>query len=590
MTPLTKRLTLAAVATITIAAGIWAAAMQAAPSRPSTLAADLPPGALLTIETPNFAALLRSWNSSPEQADWLHSANYSNFANSRLLSRLSDAQAEFAGVAATKGGLESPFLNQVAGTESIFAWYDIANLEFLYITRLPTGRTANIELLQQHATFSRRESGGTTFYVKTSSGTATSDDITTPSTPRTIAFATRGDFLLLATREDLMANALALMQQASATAPSEATEAWYAAAEAAGPARHGDLHMLLDLQRITATPQFRTYWIQHNVTDTRQYRAAVVDLYRDPRTFREERVLLPMNAADAPPQPDLASLEALVPDRAGVYRALGNPTPAAALASLDEKLLTRSTTSAAPSLNAPAADLTITQPGSNTDLETRIDTANTTPEPPSAATAPLLNALQSAGLTAMLTLDRTDPPDTGSLFVPIHSAVILRSATPWNTAQLQSAILTNLSAHLTVSTLGLTWTQTGNTFTLNDTTPLFLTVDGATAILTNNQPLLTEILAHRATAPPQPAQYIAGFRHTQERANFTRLTATLAHAPSPSTPDATVANTPGVVPDFFSGNLNSLSEAFRTFATERLVERRDGANIRQTVTYTLATP
>jgi len=582
MQPLSKRLIIIA-ATLTAAVVVWAAIP--ASTHKQTLAADLPPGALLTIESPDFAALLHTWNTSPEQAAWLKSANYSAFANSRLFNRLGDAQGEFEGVAGGKSGFDSEFLKQIAGKESIFAWYDISKLEFLYISHLPPGRTANVELLQQRGKFSRRESGGTSFYIKTS---ASSSEDAGPSSPRTIAFATRGDWLILATREDLIANALLLMQASATATQSEATEGWYAAAETAAPAQHGELHMLLDLQRITATPAFQSYWVQRNVTDTRLYRAAVVDLYREPHSFREERVLLPNAATDAPPQPDLAAIEALVPDRASVYRATASPQPEDALTSLDEKLLTRSVTSTVASTAAPVADLSIPHPGSASDLETRIDTVSPTPEPASAATAPLLSALQSASLSAMMTIDRTDPPAPGSLFVPIRSAVILRATNPWNTTQLQAALLTALRSHLTIDTLGLAWAPTGEYLSLGSTHPFALFVDGNTAILANDPALMNDILARRtASATPQPATLIAGFRHAQERANFTRLSASLAHTVTPqsSGPNAD-PDPPGETPDFFNASIGSLSDTFRALATERLVERNDGPIIRQTVVYT----
>jgi hypothetical protein len=582
MQPLSKRLLVIA-ATLTAAIALWAAIPASTPRQ--NLAADLPPGALLTIESPDFATLLHTWNASPEQAAWLKSANYSAFANSRLFNRLSDAQGEFEGVAGGKSGFDAEFLKQVAGKESIFAWYDISKLEFLYISHLPPGRTANVELLQQRGKFSRRESGGTSFYIKTSAG---SGDDAGPSSPRTVAFATRGDWLILATREDLIANALLLMQASGAATQSEATEGWYAAAEAAAPSQHGELHMLLDLQRITATPAFQTYWVQRNVTDTRRYRAAVVDLYREPHSFREERVLLPNTSTDASNQPDLAAIEALVPDRASVYRATALPQPDTALATLDEKLLTRSVTSTVHDTAAPVADLSIPHPGSASDLETRIDTVSPAPEPASAATAPLLSALQSAGLSAMLTIDRTDPPAPGSFFVPIRSAVILRSTNPWNTTQLQAALLTALRSHLTIGTLGLAWTPAGEYLSLGSTHPFTLFVDGNTAILANDSVLMNDILARRtANATPQPATLIAGFRHTQERANFTRLSASLAHTATQRTsePDAD-SDSPGGTPDFFNANIGSLSDAFRALATERLVEHSDGPLTRQTVVYT----
>jgi hypothetical protein len=586
MQPLSKRLLVIA-ATLTAAIALWAAIPASTPRQ--NLAADLPPGALLTIESPDFATLLHTWNASPEQAAWLKSANYSAFANSRLFNRLSDAQGEFEGVAGGKSGFDAEFLKQVAGKESIFAWYDISKLEFLYISHLPPGHTASVELLQQRGKFSRRESGGTSFYIKTSAASSPdAEPDAGPSSPRTVAFATRGDWLILATREDLIANALLLMQASGAATQSEATEGWYAAAEAAAPSQHGELHMLLDLQRITATPAFQSYWVQGNVTDTRRYRAAIVDLYREPHSFREERVLLTNASTDAPSQPDLASIEALVPDRASVYRATALPQPDVALATLDEKLLTRSVTSTVASTAAPAADLSIPHPGSTNDLETRIDTVSPTPEPASAATAPLLSALQSANLSAMMTIDRTDPPAPGSLFIPIRSAVILRATNPWNTTQLQAALLTALRSHLTIGTLGLAWAPSGEYLSLGSTHPFTLFVDGNTAILANDPALMNDILARRTTtATPQPATLIAAFRHTQERANFNRLSASLAPTATPQTnADAT---TPGEAPDFFNASIGSLSDAFRALATERLVERTDGPLTRQTVIYTWQT-
>ncbi|HEY5330511.1 MAG TPA: hypothetical protein VIJ79_11540 [Acidobacteriaceae bacterium] len=588
MQPLSKRLIVIATSTIAVALAIWAAAPTTAHKQ--VLAADLPPGALITIESPDFAALLHTWNASPEQAAWLKSANYSAFANSRLFGRLGDAQGEFEGVAGNKGSFSSEFLQQVAGKESIFAWYDISKLEFVYISHLPPGQTARVDLLQERGEFSRRESGGDSFYVKTSASSGGDD--AGPSSPRTVAFATRGNWLILGTREDLVANTLLLMQQQDSGVPqsSLATEGWYAAAEAAGPAKHGDLHMLLDLQRITATPAFRTYWIQRNVTDTRQYRAAVVDLYREPHSFREERVLLPNSSAnDAAAQPDLAAVEALVPVRAGVYRASALPQPEDALATLDEKLLTRSTSSVVESTAAPAADLSVSQPGSESDLETRIDTLSPKPEPALAPTAPLLATLKAANITSMLTIDRTDPPVAGALFVPIRSAVILRSTNPWDSNRLQAALLTALRSHLTVGSLGLAWTRADNGYSsLGATHPFALFVDGHTAVLANDAALMNDILARRQTpaTTPQPATLIAGFRHSQERADFARLTASLAYTNVPANPAPNQAQSP----DFFAGSIGSLSNAFGALATERLVERRDGPLTRQTVVYTWQTP
>jgi len=92
------------------------------------------------------------------------------------------------------------FLSQVAGERSIFALYDIANLQFLYITYLPSAKSMQTALWQTRSKFEPRSAGGGTFYLRRD-----------PESQREVAFAISGDYLILSTREDLMAGALQLM-------------------------------------------------------------------------------------------------------------------------------------------------------------------------------------------------------------------------------------------------------------------------------------------------------------------------------------------------------------------------------------------
>jgi hypothetical protein len=84
-------------------------------------------------------------------------------------------------------------------------------------------RAANTPLLALRDKFEERTSGDTTFYVRTQTDPDSGQT-------RTVAFAVRGDYLLLATREDLLANALALMQHPAGR--TLATDAWYSNATA----------------------------------------------------------------------------------------------------------------------------------------------------------------------------------------------------------------------------------------------------------------------------------------------------------------------------------------------------------------------
>ena len=190
-------------ASIAIAYQIRAAQQPAAPA---SLTAYVPQDALLTIESPDFSALLHQWTNSAESKSWLSSDNYSVFQNSRLFVRLNDAQTSFATAAGSPAGVD--LLSQVAGKQSVFAWYDIGKLEFLYITRMPADQADRTQIFQARSTFQRRHAGNSDFYIRTSGGDY-----------GTVAFArvpgASGDLVLLSTREDLIANALKLIAAAS---------------------------------------------------------------------------------------------------------------------------------------------------------------------------------------------------------------------------------------------------------------------------------------------------------------------------------------------------------------------------------------
>ena len=126
------------------------------------------------------------------------SSNYEVFSRSRLLLRLNDAGKQFAAAAGLPPDMN--FMSQVAGSESALALYDIGKLQFVYITRLPSANAMQNQLWQTRAKFETRNAGGATFYMRRD-----------PESQREVEFAVHENYLLLATREDLMASALQLM-------------------------------------------------------------------------------------------------------------------------------------------------------------------------------------------------------------------------------------------------------------------------------------------------------------------------------------------------------------------------------------------
>ena len=297
----------------------WAISQSVAPEEPP-LSKYVPADSLLYLQARDFSSLLAGWNASPQKQQWLKSANYEVFSRSRLFIRLKEAGDQFAATAGLPPDMN--FLTQTAGKESVLALYDIGKLQFLAITRLPSANTLQNALWQSRAKFETRNAGGITFYLRRD-----------PESGREVEFAVDGDKLVLATREDLMAGALRLIS-GSKDRTIEDEPWWSQATAAAGPA--GDLRMVLNVAKIVPSPYFRTYWVQQNITDMKQYEAAVSDLFLSGDEFREERVLVKASPRSAAGPPDeaaqtVADLVRLIPDDAGYYQAQANPSPDSSL-------------------------------------------------------------------------------------------------------------------------------------------------------------------------------------------------------------------------------------------------------------------
>ncbi len=547
------------------------------------LSAYAPPGALLALESPDFHALLQAWSSSPEEQRWLKSDDYAGFSRSRLFGRLKEAQDQFA----TSAGLspDASFLAAVAGRQSFFAWYDIGNLEFLYITRMPPGDAAKTPLLALRDRYEERNAGGAPFYVRTEG-----------DSHRTVAFAVRGDLLLLATREDLLANALQLLAH-----PGPSTlqhEPWYAAAQAAAssPADSGppsEIRMTLNLASVVPSPYFRTYWIQKNVTELKAYSAAVSDLYRTSGEFREERILLPINSpANEPPttRNDLTEVLRYLPSGA-IYRATAHPDTDAVLTQLEDKLLTRSTGSFSDPHTLPTPDLSTPLAGSADDLEQRIDLPLVAASPRMAALAPLRKGLDAAAVSSMLVVSRFSAHidaagDAPGMFLPMHTAVILEGSRDWNGVELQTALAAAFAPKLSVGGLGLAWEpaqgRPDQWLHLKGFQHLALHVQGRICVLSSDDDTMQAVLAsaHTASAAPMLAQIQAGADLAAARDSLSTLSRRLDH----TTPQP--AGTAGE-PPFFAGNLLSLGDTFRGVASETFTQTRGekGAEVHQQVVY-----
>jgi hypothetical protein len=511
----------------TSAAVVW----QAPTATPSTLAGFVPAGPVLVLEAADFASLVHDWQTSKEKSAWLASDNYKVFSRSMLLLRLEQVRDEFAGAAGLTPDMS--VVESVAGSHSILALYNLREIEFVYITRLPTAKAVQSVLWQKRNDYQPRQSAGVTYYVRSQGD-------------RQVAFAASGDYLLLSTREDLMGRALSLMNTRPATASSVTSDAWFNQAIAAA-GQPGDLRLTVDLQTLARAPQFRSYWIQNNVSDLRPYRAAVSDLRRESGQMREERVMLRMEPADA--QTGLSTgIAGMIPDGAGLYRMWSAPSVDTVVAALRQKVLAPGLSRpVVEQLAAPQVSLGNGETGSVDDLETRID------EAPLAATGsafderPLRKLLAASTPRAML-VAQTARDIAGGIFEGTRSVVIVE-ADSWDAAAVRDAF-------------------------------------GAIASVRGRFLIVGDAGTPR-TAPALDAGvvYVAGFAHAQERIGYLKMLRLMDQAPawmSQGNPDQERP------PLFFAENLASLSSTLQRLTDVGVVVRDTGRALQQTVTYRMA--
>jgi hypothetical protein len=550
-----KKLTIIALA----AAALITAVFYAAPFQgsPPPLARIFPAGPMLYLEAKDFQAELRAWNTSEEQKRWLASVNYESFQRSNLYLKLNAAWTEF--TAAAGFVPDSALVASLAGGQSALAIYDIGNLEFLYITHIPTARVTQSVLWQSRTKYETRHAGARDFFVHVDSG-------------RTVAFASAGDYLILGTREELVAGALRLLAGEALTPVAQ--EAWYTDTTSAA-ATPGDLRLVLNLEALIQSPQYRSYWIQRNASEVRNYRAGIADLVRTDGEVREDRVFVRKNAGQAIAAP-ADNLLRLAPDTAVFCRSWGHPTAAEIAALVERKLLAPKISAPISEDYAPAVDAGSGETSAESDLETRID------EPPldahsTIALDDLRRVLESTPLDAALEVQSGESLADG-VFVTTPTVLAIKSMANWDSTAVRNALSTAAASLWTASASGTGWVahQRGarTWYALDGLAPLEVAVDGNVLLLADAEAAIGAAMDRLDVRPtPSDATSIALFRHTPGRGDFRRIVTLLDHTQ------------PAGRPAFFSADVWGLSEIFSRVREVEVRSRDMGGIVREGVVY-----
>jgi hypothetical protein len=547
---------------------VWAFAQAPAAASPD-LARVVPTGPLLYLEAKDFGGLLRDWNASQERKNWLGSDNFQVFSRSRLYLKLEQAQTEFAAAAGLSPNMD--LLANAAGGQTALAIYDIGKLEFLYVTRMSSDRFAGGALWKSRGTYQPRQSSGIDYYIKTD-----------PASKRVAAFAASKDYVILATREDLLANALSLISgQANGNISGEP---WFqnAVKEAKTP---GELRMVMNFDKLSRSPHFRSYWIQQNISELKQYTAAISDAVRGSGEMRENRVLL--RGAEITPdwnESAVAEIMRLAPASAGIYRAWASPTSAQAFELIRQKLLEPRPGNLPPSKAAPVVALGDGAVGSEADLETRIDEPALQTGDPSVGSE-FRKLLDGVKLTAILNVGSTSV-QTDGVFVGIDSAVALLSESPWNYAAVRDAISAGIAKLVSIDQAGIRWTDrragTNAYSELEGLATFAIAADGKMLVLANRKELLEAMLAGLSGPPAGTgARYAAAYRHSRELPNFEKMMRLIDNPLTKESPQDAAE------PAFFSGNIAGLGRALGRVDAESIVVHDTGAIVTQSLIYKL---
>src|SRR5437588_9385696 len=118
----------------------------------------------------------------------------------------------------------------------------------------------------------------------------------------------------------------------------------------------------------------RSYWLQRNASELKQYNAAISDARRNGAEIDENRILFRSNEEPvAWNEAAVAQVVRIAPVNAGLYRAWASPTSAQAFELLRRKIFEPQAEAVTNEKHAPEVASIDATVGSESDLEIRID-------------------------------------------------------------------------------------------------------------------------------------------------------------------------------------------------------------------------
>jgi hypothetical protein len=227
------------------------------------LAGKLPPKAMVYLESGQLSAQLGKLMDSGFAGKFVKTQVYKDFTVSKLFNKLGDRIKSLE--EATGFGFDLDNLRNLAGDHSALALYDIAELKFVLLTRIEQQKVMASSLWGLREKFETRKATaiGKDYWVKEDNGGRVS-----------FAFAFHAGYLVAGTDLPNFEKTLELM---GAEGDNLAASQVFANA-LQSVSSLDDLLLYLDLEKIAATPYWKSYWVYGNQEELQQYQTAAITL------------------------------------------------------------------------------------------------------------------------------------------------------------------------------------------------------------------------------------------------------------------------------------------------------------------------
>ncbi len=247
-----------------------------------SLASDFPRGALVFAQFSDLPTMLKSWNNSELKERYLSSANYQQFTDRHLGTKIADRFTELSNALGID--VDDRFLDEISEKQAAIAIYDIGRLDVVFIAPLTTEKFLLSSLLANKSGFEENKlKFGAKYFVK-------EIEVDRERQTQRISFALENGYFILTTNEQLMIRTLANVSSKAQSTDRLTSEPTYQNLIKKVTPHYATIWVAQE--KLNKDYYFRNYWIMKNLDELKNIQAAIFDIELKDKEWREERYFL----------------------------------------------------------------------------------------------------------------------------------------------------------------------------------------------------------------------------------------------------------------------------------------------------------